>query len=160
MDSELKITCPVCSGESTISFSEGENKTTTTGYNTTFSIYGNVCGHIKELMGRGEMWTVDTTKYVPSDNPNETKNKISSLLDNFKEFLIEKNNRYGDAALHPQKIFNKSDAEDSICVRLDDKLNRIINSSELQKNDVSDCFGYLALLMIQNGWTDFEDLLD
>lgn len=31
---------------------------------------------------------------------------------------------------------------------------------ELKKNDVSDVFGYVALLMIQKGWLEFNDQLD
>jgi hypothetical protein len=39
-------------------------------------------------------------------------------------------------------------------------LQRIINSTELKKNDVCDTFGYLALLMIDKGWLTFEEMLD
>lgn len=86
--------------------------------------------------------------------------EIDNLFDNFKEFLKEKNRRYGDSALKPNKIFSKLDAENSLLIRLDDKLNRIMNSSELKKNDVSDIFGYIALYMISKDWTDFNDLID
>jgi len=43
---------------------------------------------------------------------------------------------------------------------MDDKLGRIQTSTELKKNDISDVFGYVALLMIQNNWFEFDDLLD
>jgi hypothetical protein len=89
-----------------------------------------------------------------------TQEKIELLFDNFKEFLKEKNKRYGDSALNPIQIFSKKDVDTQICNRLDDKLSRIRNSITLQKNDISDVFGYIALLMIQNNWTDFKDLLD
>ena len=89
-----------------------------------------------------------------------TQNKIEILFDNFKQFLIEKNNRYGDSALNPAKIFSNQSTDMQICNRLDDKLNRIKISQELRKNDVADVFGYVALLMIQNGWLEFDDLLD
>ncbi len=79
---------------------------------------------------------------------------------NFKNFLKEKNRRYGDSALKPVKIFNKTDSKNSILIRLDDKINRIINSDEIRKNDMADILGYVALYMIANGWTDFDDLLD
>ena len=48
----------------------------------------------------------------------------------------------------------------SSCVYMDDKLGRIQTSTELKKNDISDVFGYVALLMIQNNWFEFDDLLD
>lgn len=89
-----------------------------------------------------------------------TQTKIDILFKNFSEFLIEKNKRYGDSALYPINVFSKQDSNSQICNRLDDKLSRIQNSDKLKKNDVSDAFGYLALLMINNDWLDFEDLLD
>ena len=89
-----------------------------------------------------------------------TEEKIEILFDNFKEFLKEKNRRYGDSALTPIQIFSKSGADNQIRNRLDDKLNRIKNAKELKKNDVSDIFGYIALLLIQNEWIEFKDLLD
>jgi len=89
-----------------------------------------------------------------------TQDQIKILFSNFAEFLCEKNKRYGDSALNPAMIFSNAPAEIQIRNRLDDKLNRIKNSEELLKNDVSDVFGYVALLMIQKGWVEFEDLLD
>lgn len=91
---------------------------------------------------------------------SNTQDDIELLMTNFAKFLVEKNNRYGDAALNPLQIFSKLNAEDQICNRLDDKLGRIKNSNELKKNDVCDIFGYIALLMIKNNWLTFEDLLD
>jgi hypothetical protein len=89
-----------------------------------------------------------------------TQEKIEVLFDNFKDFLKEKNRRYGDSAIAPIKIFTKSDAGSQICNRLDDKLSRIKNSSDLKKNDLADIFGYTALLLIEKGWIEFDDLLD
>jgi hypothetical protein len=89
-----------------------------------------------------------------------TQESIKILFENFGEFLIEKNTRYGDSALNPPMIFSDTPAEGQIRNRLDDKLGRIKISNELKKNDVADVFGYVALLMIQKGWVDFEDLLD
>ena len=89
-----------------------------------------------------------------------TQNDIILLFDNFKEFLLEKNKRYGDSAINPIQVFSNESAEEQIRARLDDKLRRIKNSDELRKNDVSDCFGYIALLLISKGWLEFEDLLD
>jgi len=96
---------------------------------------------------------------LEKDNKN-TKDDIETLFNNFKDFLKEKNSRYGDAALNPINIFSKVDVESQIANRLDDKLSRIKNSDELRKNDVCDAFGYIALLMILNNWLEFDDLLD
>jgi len=89
-----------------------------------------------------------------------TEQHIITLFSNFSKFLIEKNKRYGDSALYPKQIFSNMPADSQICNRIDDKLGRIEQSSELKKNDVSDVFGYVALLMIQRGWIEFDDLLD
>lgn len=89
-----------------------------------------------------------------------THDEIEVLFHNFKEFLKEKNRRYGDSALNPIRVFSNESAEEQIRARLDDKLRRIKNSDELRKNDVADCFGYIALLLIQKGWLEFEDLID
>ena len=91
---------------------------------------------------------------------NTTQQKIELLFDNFKEFLKEKNKRYGDSALNGEHIFCNLDANHQIRIRLDDKLSRIKCASELRKNDVCDVFGYVALLMIENNWLEFDDLLD
>jgi signal transduction histidine kinase len=91
----------------------------------------------------------------------ETQYKIETVLSNFSKFLLEKNIRYGDSALKPKNIFYKGDAINSILIRLDDKLSRIINNAgELRKNDVADVIGYLTLLCVSQGWEDFNDLLD
>ena len=89
-----------------------------------------------------------------------THDEIEVLFHNFKEFLKEKNRRYGDSALNPIQVFSNESAEEQIRARLDDKLRRIKNSDELRKNDVADCFGYIALLLISKNWLEFEELLD
>jgi hypothetical protein len=89
-----------------------------------------------------------------------TQEKIDQVCSNFATFLKEKNKRYGDAAINPIKIFSKSDSGSQICNRLDDKLMRIKNSTELRKNDVADVLGYCILLLIERDWIEFEDLLD
>lgn len=64
--------------------------------------------------------------------------------------LLEKNKAYGNSALEPLNIFNKGDALDSICTRIDDKLARIKNVgiSDQTEDTVFDLCGYLILLMI------------
>ena len=70
------------------------------------------------------------------------------ILQAIKTVLIEKNNRYGNAALSPIHVFYKGTATDSIAIRIDDKLSRIRNSDTLRKNDMFDLLGYLFLLQI------------
>jgi len=90
----------------------------------------------------------------------ETREAIRSIGDSLIELLLEKNRRYGDAALNPPRIVGKSNATDSIGVRLDDKLGRIANAAEPRRNDVADIMGYLVLYCVARGWTDFSDLID
>jgi hypothetical protein len=92
----------------------------------------------------------------------DTQQKIDRLFFNFSEFLKEKNKRYGDSVINPVKIFSKVEPSNKACIRLDEKLQRIINNDigELRKNDVADTFGYIALLMIDKGWLNFEEMID
>jgi hypothetical protein len=90
----------------------------------------------------------------------DTREAIRSTGNSLIELLIEKNRRYGDSALNPPRIFGKSDATDSIGVRLDDKIGRIANAEEPRRNDVADIMGYLVLYCVARGWTDFSDLID
>ena len=89
-----------------------------------------------------------------------TQDKITKVCDSIKEVLLEKNIRYGDSALNPLQIFSKFDADNSICIRLDDKLKRISNSEDLRKNDICDMIGYLVLLCCSKNWLDFKEFID
>ena len=89
-----------------------------------------------------------------------TQQDIILLFDNFKDFLLEKNKRYGDSSQNPIQVFSKESAEGQIRARLDDKLRRIKNSDKLRKNDVADVMGYISLLMISKGWLEFTEFLD
>lgn len=92
-----------------------------------------------------------------------TEEKIIEIVDAIKKLLLEKNRRYGDAALNPQNIFYKGNSTQSIEIRLDDKLSRIKNNnSNLRVNDISDIIGYCILLLISIGATkkDLEKLID
>lgn len=90
----------------------------------------------------------------------ETQQQITKVTEQLAKFLIEKNKRYGDSALHPINIFSKSGAADGLYKRADDKLSRIQNNPKLQKNDVVDLMGYCTLICIDNGWLDFTDQQD
>lgn len=91
----------------------------------------------------------------------ETSQKISTICDSMKALLLEKNRRYGDSAVNPVCIFSRLNASEGIKVRLDDKISRIKNNPEsLRKNDIADIIGYLVLLCVAEGWTNFDDLID
>jgi hypothetical protein len=91
----------------------------------------------------------------------ETQKKIQQVTESMCRLLLEKNRRYGDSALSPKNIFSKLPAGETIRIRLDDKLSRIMaNKGEPRKNDFSDLLGYLVLFCASQGWTDFSDLID
>lgn len=92
--------------------------------------------------------------------PKKEAAPIGKVVEALSEFLIAKNKNYGNSALKPLKVFSKVEPTNSICVRMDDKISRIVNSSELRKNDIVDLTGYLVLLLAQKGWDDFKELID
>ncbi|OPZ40948.1 MAG: hypothetical protein BWY95_02715 [Bacteroidetes bacterium ADurb.BinA104] len=96
-------------------------------------------------------------EYIEKETAQEG---IEKVCNGMARLLSEKNKRYGNSALEPLRVFSRADAADGIMVRLDDKLSRIKNSDKLRKNDISDLIGYLVLLCIAQGWTDFDDLID
>ena len=81
----------------------------------------------------------------------ETTDMIKATIDEVQELLIRKNKQYGNSALEPRGIFSKGSAEDLIRVRIDDKLNRLIQGDDSIESDediVLDLIGYLVLLLI------------
>lgn len=91
---------------------------------------------------------------------NDTHGNICAVLDGIKDMVLYKNTKYGNSALEPIGIFAKGSATNSIKIRLDDKLQRIKNCDTLRKNDVADMMGYLTLLCVDQGWTNFEEFKD
>lgn len=83
----------------------------------------------------------------------ETQQKIIEITDAMRELLLYKNEKYGDSALHPKRIFHKGNVVSSILIRLDDKLSRVMeNNDQLPRvNDVADIIGYCTLLLIGMG---------
>ena len=82
---------------------------------------------------------------------NEMEMKISCICDDIKELLIHKNRKYGNSALNPCRVFSKASAVEQLLVRIDDKLNRIMQGAGLLADDedvVNDLIGYLVLLKI------------
>ena len=80
---------------------------------------------------------------------NQTHQEISMVLDEVREVLLNKNRRYGDSALNPKRIFSKAPLVESLLVRIDDKLSRIMSGQQDEDEDVElDLIGYLVLLKI------------
>ncbi len=95
-----------------------------------------------------------TTKVIIHDanGLTDTQKRIERECDDIKEFLIRKNKAYGDSALAPIRIFSEADVQEQIKVRIDDKLNRLVqgkNTLETDEDVIKDLIGYLVLLLIQ-----------
>jgi|WetSurMetagenome_2_1015567.scaffolds.fasta_scaffold08618_2 hypothetical protein len=120
---------------------------------------------IQEDLGKdylGYSWEdacfADYNGVTSSESLPDTHERITALCDAMKGLLLYKNKHYGDSALHPAGIFYKGSAEDSICIRIDDKLKRIQNASGAPKcNDVLDFIGYGFLYLAKR--MDTEDVL-
>ena len=82
-----------------------------------------------------------------------TQQKIHEILGAMTDLLLYKNQKYGDSAINPKKIFYKGDSTNSILIRLDDKIGRIMSNTEEKPrvNDVADIIGYCTLLLISMG---------
>lgn len=91
-------------------------------------------------------------------------NVIETILYSMIDLLIYKNQMYGNSALKPKNIFYKGDSTNSILIRLDDKLNRVMNNQDEKPrvNDVCDIIGYCTLLLVSMGVKpeDIEKLKD
>lgn len=80
---------------------------------------------------------------------SEFEVSLYPIVNNITKMLIEKNRKYGNSALKPQRIFSKASAIEQIKVRIDDKLSRMKNQQNDEDEDViSDLIGYLILLKI------------
>lgn len=89
-----------------------------------------------------------------------TSEKIFQICDSICSLLQYKNEKYGDSALNPINIFSKQDDLNSLLIRMDDKLSRVKNSTELRKNDCGDLLGYLILICASKDWLNFDEFKD
>ena len=82
---------------------------------------------------------------------SSTQDKIIKTMDEIKDFLVQKNDQYGDSVFQPVRVFSKADKTEQIKVRIDDKLSRLKKGNDSIESDedvVSDLIGYLVLLLI------------
>ncbi len=70
---------------------------------------------------------------------------IHAEIQEIKEFLLKKNQKYGNSAINPIRRFAKSDCIEQINVRIDDKLSRLIRGNGDDEDTELDLLGYLIL---------------
>ena len=79
----------------------------------------------------------------------QSQSDIATVCNELREFLLEKNRKYGDSALNPVRIFSKANTLEQLKVRLDDKLSRLKNAQDDEDEDpVTDLIGYLVLYKV------------
>lgn len=76
---------------------------------------------------------------------------IETVCREMRDFLLAKNARYGNSALKPLRVFSKSDAREQLRVRIDDKLNRLMQGGDDDEDTVWDLAGYLLLYLADRG---------
>jgi len=84
-------------------------------------------------------------------NITVSQKMIAEVCDEMKTMLLQKNNQYGDSVLNPSRFFSDADQEEQIKVRIDDKLNRLVQGNDsLEADDdiIMDLIGYLTLLLV------------
>ena len=87
----------------------------------------------------------------PVKGQDESSFKISKTMGEITQFLLDKNDQYGDSALQPIRIFSRADKTEQLKVRIDDKLNRLMQGNASLESDedvVKDLIGYLVLLLV------------
>ena len=80
-----------------------------------------------------------------------TPQTIERICDSIKRLLIRKNQKYGDSALNPERIFSRASPTEQILIRIDDKLSRIRTSGfsgDGDEDTLDDLIGYLILLKV------------
>jgi hypothetical protein len=95
---------------------------------------------------------IDST-YLPKAIPMPAARRgvaleIEEVCDEIKEFLIGKNEQYGNSALDPVRIFSSASNEEQLRVRIDDKLSRLVrgtSSIEADSDIVADLIGYFIM---------------
>lgn len=83
--------------------------------------------------------------------PFDVRAAIEAECDALKALLLAKNERYGNAALDPVRIFSKASPVEQLLVRIDDKLSRIRTmgvGGQPDEDTVQDLAGYLILLRV------------
>jgi len=81
---------------------------------------------------------------------DDTQRRITEICNALRDLLLEKNRKYGDAALNPKRIFSKASTLEQLHTRIDDKLSRIATSGTrlTDEDTLMDLAGYRVLLRI------------
>lgn len=114
---------------------------------------------VKSIVSKNGTTVKDLVRRYPDDweKVEESDNSFKTIYNSLLRMQEAKDKAYGNSALKPLDIFAK---HHNYGARLDEKLARVQNSTELRKNDVADIIGGLVLICKDKGWTDFSDQID
>lgn len=94
---------------------------------------------------------IDAAEGAAGDIMTDSQIAIAKVCDKVKTMLLEKNMKYGDAALNPKRVMSKASPIEQILVRIDDKLNRVMQGDNLIESDedvILDLIGYFVILKV------------
>ena len=81
----------------------------------------------------------------------QTQTEITEVMNELRVLLINKNEQYGDSVLEPIRIFAKARIDERVKVRIDDKINRLLQGDDSLESDedvIKDLIGYLVLFLL------------
>lgn len=105
-----------------------------------------IFGYDNDFQKAEEALSVKTTILAPS-----SRELIETKCNAIRDFLVAKNEQYGDSVFTPIRIFSDSDEAEQLRVRIDDKLNRLMQGNDSLESDydvIKDLIGYLILYLI------------
>lgn len=110
--------------------------------------------YVKYLKADKYTGTKDITKPVEEYlyKPDPQREAIAETMTELKQFLLDKNAQYGNSVFEPIRIFSTAKIDEQIRVRIDDKLNRLLQGNDSMESDedvIKDLIGYLVLLLVQ-----------
>lgn len=93
----------------------------------------------------------ESIQRLVSSYGDDTRDKIALVCNELRDFLISKNEQYGNSAIEPVRIFSRASSIEQLYVRIDDKLSRLARGNDRLETDddvVNDLIGYLILLKV------------
>lgn len=100
-----------------------------------------------ELISGNSEEAIANRASVHDDYLNSFEQSVRYHTNKIADLLIAKNKAYSNSALDPIRVFSKSDRQEQLRVRADDKLSRIRNG-DTSEDAITDLCGYLILMKI------------
>lgn len=93
--------------------------------------------------------TLKSNKLIKINDLTEFNNLVNDQLNTLVDHVIEKNRKYGNSALNPIRIMSSLSTVEQLYIRLDDKLNRVINRQDDEDEDIPfDIARYFILIYV------------